>query len=120
MINTMWKPPEPGSFIIAHTKDPKEKFWGILISLDGAGVWMRGLDLRSFEDWARQIASKEERTIGLTTSFVPMMRVERILLDRPCGAVPSLDQIFQRITGRWLRECPDALEEESHDDGFRG
>lgn len=85
--------------IIANLVNPKEKFFGILSALSPAGVTMRGINLDSFEDWIRQIATSDEPDLGLITMFVPLFRVERIFLDEPTGAIKSFSQRFEEVVG---------------------
>ena len=89
----------PGSCVILHLREPREKSWGLLLRMDPTGVWVRGIDLASVEDWARQVAAGEGETMGLATYFVPYARLEKIVLDEPLGPVPSLAQRFEQITG---------------------
>src|SRR2546428_7183880 len=67
-----------GSTIVVYLQGPKEKVWGVLVSLTPAGVVLRGIDLATFDDWMRQEARGEEELIGLTTVFYPMHRVVRL------------------------------------------
>ena len=92
----------PGNCVILHLRDPREKSWGLLVRMDPTGVWMRGIDLASVEDWARQVAAGASGTMGLATFFVPYARLEKIALDEPMGPVPSLAQRFEQITGTGL------------------
>lgn len=92
---------EPGSLVLVNCIAPKEQIWGRLESLGTAGVTVRGIDLRSLEDWMRQMRRpEEERTLGLVTMFVPMTRVERIFLDERVGQVPSYREQFRDLTGQ--------------------
>ncbi len=100
----------PGSCVILHLRDPREKSWGLLIRMDPTGVWVRGIDLASVEDWARQVAAGAGGTMGLATFFVPYARLEKIVLDEPLGPVPSLAQRFEQITGVALLAHLDAQE----------
>ncbi|HEX7152559.1 MAG TPA: hypothetical protein VF618_13810 [Thermoanaerobaculia bacterium] len=86
--------------VIVNLVNPKEKFFGILISLSQAGVTMRAINLDSFDDWVRQIARGDEPSIDLITMFVPLFRVERIFLDEPSGAIRSYTERFVEVTGR--------------------
>ncbi len=96
---------KPGSIVIVNCINPKEQFWGILLNLDTAGVTVRGIDIRSFEDWTRQLSrTPDDHAIGLVTMFVPLFRVERIFLDERAGLVPSYCEHFERIVGREVRE----------------
>lgn len=91
---------DEGSICIFHLSQPSEKLWGILQRLDVTGVMVNGINLSSFEDWTRQVASEDEPALGLATMFVPMHRVERIFLDAPVGVVESYRAQFERRVGR--------------------
>jgi hypothetical protein len=95
---------EPRSLVIVNLVNPKEKFFGILGSLSAAGITMRAVNLDSFDDWIRQIASDEEPDFDLMTMFFPLFRVERIFLDEPCGAIKSYAQRFEEVVGRGILE----------------
>jgi hypothetical protein len=96
---------KPGEPVVLYLREPKEKVWGILISLTPAGVVMRGLDLVTFEDWIRQEARGEEPLLGLVTLFYPMSRVERLEKDEGVGVVESCAQRFAREVGRTVSEA---------------
>ncbi len=89
-----------GSAVLVYLREPQEKLWGVLRRLDMAGVVLEGIDLNSFDDWVQQIERDEESVVGPSVLFVPMVRVEKILLDRPSGHLPSLAERFERRTGR--------------------
>jgi hypothetical protein len=89
----------PGSLVIVHLVNPTEKFWGILQDLGVAGLMLRGINLSSFDDWMAQAAQHGDQTLGLSTMFVPLFRVERIFLDEPVGEVESYRQRFHRRVG---------------------
>lgn len=95
---------EPGSCVLAYLRDPQEKLFGLLRRLDGAGVVLEGVDLGSFDDWVAQIERREEMAVGASVVFVPMGRVERLLLDRASGDLPSLSDRFRERTGRTVAE----------------
>jgi len=95
----------PGAAILLYLREPQEKMWGVLRRLDATGVTVEGLDLGSFDDWVAHIDDDGEDAItGPSVVFVPMARVERILLDRPSGALPSLTQKAERRAGCSLAE----------------
>jgi len=104
-----------GSLVIVHLVNPTEKFWGVLQELGVAGVMLRGINVSSFDDWMAQAGRQGEQSLGLSTMFVPLFRVERIFLDEPVGEVASYRQRFHRRVGlpveRYL-----GLGEESGDD----
>ncbi len=84
--------------IVINLQNPREKYWGILLSITDAGVNVRGIDLNSFEDWTRE-AAKGEETMGLSTVFFPMHRVERIGLDENVGGIQSQAEVFESRVG---------------------
>lgn len=89
----------PGAVVIVHLINPTEKFWGVLGELGVAGVMLRGINVSSFDDWMAQAARDEAPSLGLSTMFVPLFRVERLFLDEPVGAVESYRQRFERRVG---------------------
>ncbi len=94
----------PGATVLAYLRDPGEKLWGILRSLDASGIVIEGIDLGSFDNWVSQIERKEESVVGPSVVFLPMSRIERILLDRTSGDIESLSERFFRRVGRSVRE----------------
>ncbi len=95
----------PGAPILVYMREPQEKIWGVLRRLDATGVTVEGIDLGSFDDWLAQIEHDGEDAIaGPSVVFVPIGRVEKILLDRPSGAIPSLAQRVERRAGCSLAE----------------
>ena len=87
--------------IVLHT--PREKYWGLLDEINGAGVFLRGLDLNSFDEWIRSVIHKEP-FIGLGSLFFPMWRVERVAQDESVGDVMSLCAQAEQRTGLSLDE----------------
>ena len=83
------------------------ELWGVLRRMDPAGVIVEGIDLASFDDWIAQIERGEESVVGPSLVFVPMGRVERLLLDRASGHLPSLADRFERRTGRSVQDVLD-------------
>ncbi len=92
----------PGAVVILYLQGPKERFWGVLRSLDGTGTSVLGVDLHAFEDWLRQVAEGGPPEIAPSLVFFPLQRVEKILLDMPSGDVPSLVDRFESRTGKVL------------------
>jgi methylmalonyl-CoA/ethylmalonyl-CoA epimerase len=90
----------PGSAVLLYLRDPQERLWGLLRRLDPAGVTLEGMDLASFEGWMAEVERGESNPVGPSTLFFPMGRVEKLLLDRPSGPVPSLSDRFRERTGR--------------------
>lgn len=96
---------EPQSPVILYLQGPKEKVWGLLLSLAPAGITLCGLDLAVFEDWMRQEARGDERLIVPTTLFYPMHRVERMERDETSGSLPGYVDRFALEVGRTAREA---------------
>jgi methylmalonyl-CoA epimerase len=94
----------PGHPVLAYLREPQEKVWGVLRRLDPAGIVVEGIDLGSFDDWVAQIERDEESVVGPSVLFVPMSRLEKLLLDRPSGHLPSLAERFFRRTGRNVQD----------------
>jgi methylmalonyl-CoA/ethylmalonyl-CoA epimerase len=93
----------PGSAVLLYLRDPPEKQWGVLRRLDSTGVIAEALDLGSFDDWIRQIERGDEDVVGPSVIFVPMSRVDKILLDRSSGELPSVAERFERRVGRTVQ-----------------
>ncbi len=91
---------KPGSIVILHLANPSEKYWGRLESIEAYGLTLRCLNVESFDDWARCVASEESPSLGLATIFFPMSRVERMFLDEPVGEVDSMCDFFEQRVGR--------------------
>ena len=88
---------QAGSPVIVNLHTPREKLWGMLQEISVAGVFLRGIDLNTFDDWTMMLA-KGESNIGLSYVFFPMWRIERISLDETIDEIPSLaDQFYQRL-----------------------
>jgi hypothetical protein len=88
--------------VLVTLNAPREKFWGVLLELVPAGISVRGIDLNSLEDFARQVKLGEPVSPGAV--FFPMHRVERIELDARNGDIPSLSERFLWKTGRQFSE----------------
>jgi hypothetical protein len=93
-----------GTPVILYLQAPKEKVWGLLLSLSPAGVVVRGLDLVVFDDWMRQEARGEDAGLGLATIFYPMYRLERMERDETVGTLSSYADRFRREVGRTVLE----------------
>ncbi|HKV12953.1 MAG TPA: hypothetical protein VJ725_32730 [Thermoanaerobaculia bacterium] len=102
-----------GSLVIVHLINPTEKFWGVLHELGTAGLVMRGLNVSTFDDWMAQAARGETQTLGLSTMFVPLFRVERIFLDEAVGVVESYRQRFERRVGMTVERYLNLGDEDS-------
>jgi len=85
--------------VVINLHSPREKVWGILLSMTNAGVEVKGIDLNSFEDWTRSVSHAEE-TMGLSTIFFPLHRVERVHLDENVGGIQSCAELFESLVGK--------------------
>jgi methylmalonyl-CoA epimerase len=92
-----------GDPVLLYLRDPHEKLWGILRERDASGVTLEGLDLASFDAWMAQVERGEDGIVP-SVLFIPMTRVERVLLDRGTPSLPSLSDGFERRTGRTVQE----------------
>jgi hypothetical protein len=93
----------PGTAVVIVLHSPREKCWGILDEISMAGVFLRGLDLNSFDDWLRAVAHQEP-FVGFGDLFFPMWRIERISRDESAAGIPSLCEQVERRTGRTIGE----------------
>lgn len=89
--------------VLATLREPREKFWGALLSLDAAGISLQGMEISSFEEATSAFLGGEPLNTGVM--FFPMHRVERMAMDLPEGTLPSLSQRFQARTGMDARKA---------------
>jgi hypothetical protein len=95
----------PGTSVIVYLNGPREKIWGVLLSMMPAGITLRGCDLEVFDEWMHQEARAEQTGLGLSTLFYPMHRVERLERDETLGPIESLADRFRRHVGRTVHEA---------------
>jgi hypothetical protein len=86
-----------GSIVVVTLGNPRDKFWGMILSLAPEGLSLSGVELASFEDLVVMVKDGESFTPAVV--FFPMHRIERIELDLPDGSLPSLSQRFSAKTG---------------------
>jgi hypothetical protein len=94
----------PGTPVLVYLHSPREKVFGVLVSLQPAGVAVRGIELAAFEDWLRQEA-RGDHGLGLVTLFYPMNRVERVERDETVGDLEGIADRFRRETGRSIQQA---------------
>lgn len=82
--------------IVLHS--PREKIWGALQEINQSGVYVRGLDLNAFDEFARALQNGEH-FYGFANFFFPMWRVERLTKDERDGDIPSMREQFEQRTG---------------------
>lgn len=86
-----------GQLVLVTLQNPREKFWGVILTLTPAGVSLRGVDLQSLEDFTHLVKTGEGATPSVV--FFPMHRVQRIEMDGRNGELPSLADQFAATTG---------------------
>ena len=87
----------PGAAIVLSLADPREKYWGVLLSLTVAGISLRGILLDAFDDFTSQLRAGERVTPAVV--FLPMHRVERMELDARSGELQSMAERFEAKSG---------------------
>ena len=87
----------PGAMVVVTLGNPRDKFWGMILSLAPEGLSLSGIELASFDDLVVMVKDKE--SFNPAVVFFPMHRIERIELDLPDGTLPSLSQRFIAKTG---------------------
>ena len=92
----------PGTPVLVWLHTPREKVFGVLVSLLPTGIAVRGIEITAFEDYVRQEA-RRETGLGLTTLFYPMSRVERMERDETIGGLEGIADRFRRETGRSIQ-----------------
>ncbi len=103
-----------GAPVVLYLREPKEKVWGVLVSMTTPGIVVRGLDLEVFDDWMRQEARRDEVLIGLSTLFYPMNRIERMERDETVGPLTSYADRFAREVGRSVFDAARGRAEDRH------
>jgi hypothetical protein len=92
------------SIVIANLASPSQRFLGKLLEITPAGITVRGIDLDAFEDWINHISAQEESGVQATTTFFPLHRVEKMIIDERLGAIPSLSHTFLIRVGGPIEE----------------
>lgn len=96
---------EPNSIVVASLTNPREKIWGLLVSLRPEGVTLRGINVEMFDEFVHEaLRHPSARMTLMMTAFYPMHRVERIACDEPSAGVPSLADTFRAKVGLWVYE----------------
>ncbi len=94
---------ETGETIIIVLHTPREKIIGILHEINASGIYVRGIDLNYFDEWASAIKNNEHY-LPMQDYFYPMWRIERITKDEAgFGSLSMTDQFKQR-TGLDLQD----------------
>ena len=90
--------------MIVNLQNPKERFFGRLLDITPTGVTVRGIDIHAFEDWMDDITHREESGVQPTTTFFPLHRIEKIIMDEGIGAIPSLSDTFLTKVGTTVQD----------------
>jgi hypothetical protein len=98
LTNEPSAPFQAGALVLITLNTPREKFWGALLEISPAGLSVRGIDLNSLDDFARQLRGGDP--VAPAAVFFPMHRVERMELDVRSGEIPSLSERFEAKAGR--------------------
>lgn len=91
---------DTGQIVVVSCGAPREKFWGVLLSLTAVGATVRAVPLDAFEDFASQFREGQQVLIAPMTVFLPSHRLERIELDESGGGIEGMADRFRRLTGR--------------------
>ena len=92
-------PFQAGDLVVVVLQAPRERLWGSLLGLDGAGIRLRGLDLSPWIEVLSLLRKGEGDQVSLGTRFLPMHRVEAMYLDEASSGAPSLADSFHQATG---------------------
>ena len=92
-----------GSPVVIYLHSPREKLWGVLDEITLSGVYVRAIDINTFDEWLRMLVHGEGG-IGLSHVFLPMWRVERVSLDERVDEIPSLADRFYSRVGMTIQE----------------
>lgn len=90
---------DTGQLVVVSCCAPREKFWGVLLSLTTVGATVRAVPLEAFDDFASQFREGQQVLIAPMTVFLPGHRLERIELDESGGGIEGMADRFRRLTG---------------------
>lgn len=94
---------EKNEIVVLILQNPREKIVGVLNEINASGVFVRGVDLSYFDEWATAIKNGETY-LPMQDYFFPMWRVERLTRDETSFEMPSLAQQFEQKTGLKLKD----------------
>jgi hypothetical protein len=94
---------ETGESVIIILQNPREKIVGVLREIGVSGVFVRGVDLSYFDEWANAICN-DEPYLPMQDYFFPMWRIERISRDESSIEMPSMAEQFEKKTGFKLED----------------
>ena len=91
-----------GACVVLYLGSPREQIFGLVLDLGASGIVVRGMTLSSVDDWMRELAISEDGVtshLGLATTFYPMHRVEKVVLDEEACGAPAISERFRSRTG---------------------
>jgi hypothetical protein len=93
-------PLQAGQWVVLVLQEPRERVWGRLLGLEPAGVLLRGLDVKPWEEVLQTVRAGQADQVSVGTRFYPLHRVESLYLDEASSGTPSLVDDFVQRTGR--------------------
>ncbi|MCL1908781.1 MAG: hypothetical protein FWG12_05375 [Holophagaceae bacterium] len=87
-----------GQLVVVVLRDPRERYWGMLLDLESSGIAHRGLEISQWELALSLIKSGEIDQVSLGTRYFPMHRVESMYLDEAHLGVESMADTFLNRT----------------------
>ena len=88
---------DAGTCVIAYLGAPREQVFGAVLSINSAGMTLRCITLASVEDWMRELTADSEggtQSFGLSTTFYPMHRIEKVVVDESAHGAQSIQDWF--------------------------
>jgi methylmalonyl-CoA epimerase len=105
-----------GELVVLYLQEPKARMIGLLEHLDAAGVVLEGFDLEGWDDLLAQHARGEGGPVGPSRQYFPIARVEKILVDRDTGDLPSLARQFETRASVSLKEVLRGSQGRAHEE----
>lgn len=93
---------QPGHVVVLTLQNPREQIWGVLRAMDERGVSLEGMSVELFDSWLEDMAGGGDPLHHFSLVFYPMLRVERVLVDRGAVGMPSLAERAEARLGRPL------------------
>ncbi|MCL1894139.1 MAG: hypothetical protein FWG02_07895 [Holophagaceae bacterium] len=90
---------QSGRLVVVVLRDPRERYWGMLLDLESSGIAHRGLEISQWESALSLIKGGEGDQVSLGTRFFPMHRVESMYEDEAHLGVESMGDSFLQRTG---------------------